>query len=204
VLPILAFNLTDSAQHELINSFRSQLAAVVVGSCLVFFYVIMPLVLGAFAQSRQIDDQQLGFIAGVFMLGMFFVTASGFLWIRKVNWRKTLCFCTLTAVVGYSIPIFFTSYAVLLATMAICGIACGAGYSITIACLSDTRMPERGFAMIWGTQNALGMIVSFTLPRVTDAGNALPYALGILVVLAILGLLIIPSFPKRGLMGAVA
>jgi len=189
------------AQHELINSFKTQSAAVLIGTCLVFFYVIMPLVLGAAAESRQIDDRQLGFIAGAFMLGMFFVTASGVFWIRRFKWRRTLRICALTAATCYTIPIFNADYLVLLAAMTVCGIACGAGYSITIACLGDTRMPERGFGMTWGMQNALGVIMSLTLPRITDASNALPVALALLATLTLIALLLIPSMPDRGVKG---
>lgn len=168
---------------------------------MVFFYVIMPLVLGAAAETRQIDDRQLGLIAGAFMLGMFFVTASGVFWIRRVRWRRTLWLCAITAAVCYAIPIFNTAYPVLLGSMALSGIACGAAYSITIACLSDTRVPERGFGMTWGMQNGLGVILSFTLPRLTDSGNALPVSLGVLVLLAMIAVLLIPFMPDRGIKG---
>jgi predicted MFS family arabinose efflux permease len=193
--------VTVGPQHQVINSFRTQFAAVIVGTCLVFFYVIMPLVLGAAAETRGIDDQQLGFIAGIFMLGMFFVTASGVFWIRRVRWRRTLWICALVAAVGYAIPIVSTSYPVLLLSMAVCGIACGAGYSITIACLGDSRVPERGFGMTWGMQNGLGMLLSFAIPRFTNTNNVLPATLGILVALALLALFLIPWMPDHGVKG---
>ena len=65
--------VTTEAHRTVINSVRTHVAAVLVGTCFIFFYVIMPVTLGNAADSRGLDDRALGFIASSFMLGVFFV-----------------------------------------------------------------------------------------------------------------------------------
>ena len=59
-----------AAHREVINSARTHFAAVLVGTCFIFFYVMMPITLGSAAESRGYSDTQLGFLAASFMTGV--------------------------------------------------------------------------------------------------------------------------------------
>lgn len=184
--------------RAVVNSQRTQFAAVLVGTFFIFFYVVMPITLGAAAESRGYDDRQLGFVASSFMLGVFVVTGGGMFWIRRYPWRRILWLCAGVALAAYAIPLFLHSYVALMACLLVAGAACGAGYSVTIACLGDADVPERGFGLTWGVQTFLGVAASYGLPRVTSSDNALEYSLWFFIALILVAMLLIPMMPDRG------
>lgn len=181
-----------------VNSWPGRIAAVTLNVIGITYYNIMPLLLGGAADSHGVTESQLGFAAAAYTGGAAIVNFGGFLWLRQFNWKHLVLFGNLIAAIALIYPTFQFSFQTWLMCNLLAGLATGLGFGVSIACLGDTREPERNFAMAYAGQTFLSALLIFNLPRI-DIGLGI-FELGhwIVAVLMLAAIFLVYILPSAG------
>ena len=154
-----------------VNSLAARTAAILLNVACISYYNILPIVLGGAAEAHGLVEGQLGFAAAAFMGGLALVNFAGFAWVRRYDWRKLVLGGNLFAALAFLVPIATFSYATWLVLNLLAGIATGLSYGVSIACLGDTREPERNFGLAYAAQTFISAGLIFSLPHLTGVLN---------------------------------
>ena len=128
------------------------------------FFNFSPLILGALIDERSFTYQQVGWLAGIFMLGLASVNT---IWgiaqprlPRHIVARSGAALASLCFVLA--IPVHnFSIFAIVLAGA---GIGCGLCFGLTITSLGEDAMPESKFGFMQALQTLTAALGLFILP----------------------------------------
>jgi predicted MFS family arabinose efflux permease len=138
---------------------------------------IQPLYLGALADNLGLGASQLGFVAGIEILGAALAGIAASFWVRRAPWRLVAAVALGVMAVGNLVSVSIADYGTLLALRFVTGL-CGSGtvYALSFAALGATRRPDRNFALALFAQVGLGIAGYLVLPPLLpDAGMATIY-----------------------------
>ena len=186
-----------------VNHITSRIAAIAINVICITYYNIMPLILGGAAESRGLVEDQLGFAAAAFMGGLAVINFLGFTWLRQFNWRWLVLCGSGLATIAFAAPIIYFSTSTWILCNFLAGAATGVSYGVSIACLGDTREPERNFALAYAAQTFLSAGLIFMLPRI-DVGHDL-FVVGQAITAALMAasIALILILPKHGVKSGV-
>ncbi len=136
--------------------------AAMVGAAL--YLVTLPVVMGNFADELALDEAQLGILMGVFQGGFTLATISGYWWIRRFNWSRSMMAAGVVGALGMLGPLLAQNYSVLAVGHVLAGIASGFAYGIAFTLLCDSANPARALALSYGAQALVGFAVSMMMP----------------------------------------
>ena len=193
--------LTSSADSDLpidVNNPGAIVAACLLSAVGTLVFNLMPLFLGSAAESLGFNDQQVGFVASVYLGGFTLTSFSAVFWSRNVGWHKACLVAIVVAVISYLGCLFWPDYLTILILISLAGCAKGALFAISLCSLGDTRIPDRAFGLALLAQVALGALGLFLLPYVVRGWgfNSILVAL-IIVTALVVGLL--RWLPNHGL-----
>ena len=158
----------------------------------------MPLLLGGAADVHGVTESQLGFAAAAYTGGMAIVNFAGFLWLRQFNWKTLMLVGNLLAAIALAYPTFNFSYQTWLLCNLLAGLATGLGFGISIACLGDTREPERNFALAYAGQTFLSALLIFNLPRIEIGLDIFALGQWITAGLMLMSMVLVYILPSSG------
>jgi predicted MFS family arabinose efflux permease len=181
-----------------VNSWPARIAAVTLNVIGITYYNIMPLLLGGAADSHGVTESQLGFAAAAYTGGMAIVNFGGFLWLRRYNWKHLMLVGNLIAAIALVYPTVNFSYQTWLMCNLLAGLATGLGFGVSIACLGDTREPERNFAMAYAGQTFLSALLIFNLPRIDIGLDIFELGHWIVATLMLAAILLVTILPSAG------
>jgi hypothetical protein len=181
-----------------VNHISSRVAAIAINVICITYYNIMPLVLGGAAESRGLPADQLGFAAAAFMGGLALINFAGFAWLRRYDWRLLVIGGNALATLAFLLPILHFSATAWILCNLLAGAATGVSYGVSIACLGDTREPERNFALAYAAQTFLSAGLIFILPRLAINYDLFVVGQGITAILMAVGIALVLILPKRG------
>jgi len=181
-----------------VNDISSRIAAITINVICISYYNIMPLVLGGAAESRGLAENHLGFAAAAFMGGLALINFAGFAWLRRYDWRLLVVGGNLLATIAFAMPIVHFSAGIWILGNFLAGTATGISYGVSIACLGDTREPERNFALAYAAQTFLSAGLILMLPRIDIGFDLFVVGQGITAVLMASGIALILILPKHG------
>ena len=181
-----------------VNHLYSRVAAITINVICITYYNIMPLILGGAAVSRGLLEDQLGFAAAAFMGGLALINFAGVAWLRRYDWRKLVFTGNTLATLAFAIPIFYFNAPAWILCNFLAGAATGISYGVSIACLGDTREPERNFALAYAAQTFLSAGLIFMLPRLAVNYDLFVVGQGITAALMAGGIALILIVPKQG------
>ena len=181
-----------------VNHIASRIAAITINVICITYYNIMPLVLGGAAESRGLLENQLGFAAAAFMGGLALINFAGFAWLRRYDWRLLVLGGNALASLALIAPVFYFSAGTWILCNLLAGAATGVSYGVSIACLGDTREPERNFALAYAAQTFLSAGLIFMLPRIDIGQDLFVVGHGITAALMASGIALILILPKHG------
>jgi len=181
-----------------VNHISSRIAAIAINVICITYYNIMPLVLGGAAESRGLLENQLGFAAAAFMGGLALINFAGFAWLRRFDWRMLVLVGNALATLAFITPIFYFSAGAWILCNLLAGAATGVSYGVSIACLGDTREPERNFALAYAAQTFLSAGLIFMLPRIAISYDLFVVGQGITAGLMAGSIALILILPRRG------
>lgn len=181
-----------------VNHISSRVAAIAINVICITYYNIMPLVLGGAAESRGLPADQLGFAAAAFMGGLALINFAGFAWLRRYDWRLLVIGGNALATLAFLLPILHFSATAWILCNLLAGAATGVSYGVSIACLGDTREPERNFALAYAAQTFLSAGLIFILPRLAINYDLFVVGQSITAILMAVGIALVLILPKRG------
>ena len=126
---------------------------------------VAPGIVGAAADSMGLGETQLGLLIGLYFAGFGIVSATAYLWIRKVNWRV---YCSIGIVImgsSFFLMGMTESYPTLLFLMVVVGTGAGLFASPSITILGDGTKPENGFSsmIIFSVVGAAALLALFPI-----------------------------------------
>ena len=201
----MKYRLTAADDCDRSVNRRSAVAsAIVIGAVGSIVFILLPLLIGAFTDRLALTREQVGVLGSADMIGMFTAAVLATAWIRSLNWRLAALSATALLALCHLLSAWVTDYSALLVVRTIAGLAGGSLMSIALACLGDSRSPDRCFGLFIAAQLSLGALGLSTMPELI-AAFGLPgvfYALALIVASTAL---LIPLLPQQGVpVGALA
>lgn len=134
-------------------------------------FKVLPLVVGAAAETFQIDYHQQGMLASSDLLGIAIASITSPLWVRRFNWRKSAMAALLLVVSGNLLSAAVDDLSRLLLIRVITGLGEGAATGLGLIILGDTRNPDRAFGLAMAAPILLGLIGFQVLPGVISTSG---------------------------------
>tara|TARA_R110002110_G_scaffold205066_1_gene416748 strand:- start:148198 stop:149370 length:1173 start_codon:yes stop_codon:yes gene_type:complete len=160
-------------------------------------FKVLPLVVGAAAESYALSPSQLGQLASSDLAGIAVASVVAPLWVRRVDWRSAARVALLLVIVGNVLSIKYFSFDALLAVRFVTGLGEGTATGLALVILGDSRNPDRNFGMAMAAPILLGVVGFKFLPLViAQAGFA-----GVMMVLAAVStviFLLLSGLPRAG------
>lgn len=133
-------------------------------------YLILPLFVGVAADHLELSDRQVGLLASSEIAGIGLASLLAVTWQHRVSWRlaagASLAFIT----AGDLLSIGATSSGSLIALRFLTGLLGeGPAYALGLACLGETREPNRTFLQLTASQVAYATTALWGLPYVVSA-----------------------------------
>jgi MFS family permease len=153
--------------------------------------------LGAFAQTHSLDDQQIGVLASTELGGTFLATLSAVFWLRRVNWRKLMMLMLPIIILAFLGAGWCQNLTELSIVRFIGGVGHGAIYVVAVAYLCDSRNPERLVGFSISLQLLLAAAMFVLLPE-ADASRGLKGMMELLALIAATGFVSLIYFPSHG------
>jgi predicted MFS family arabinose efflux permease len=172
-------------------------AAVILSAVSAFIYNAMPTFLGSIADSLELNEQQIGFIASAFLFGVVLVATSGVFWLRRASWKKSVVVAFGLVITAYLTCLLAHSYTMFVALMFIAGVGSGLIYAIALTSIGDTIETERNIGYAVCGNVVLGAVGLFAFPVVNRLWG-FPGIIGALIAVTSLVAVCLPWFPDRG------
>ena len=124
-----------------------------------------PVIVGAAADSMGLGETQLGLLIGLYFAGFGIVSATSYLWIRKVNWRVYSSIGVIMMGFSWILAGMIEGYPTLLFLMFVVGIGAGLFASPSITILGDGTEAENGFSwmIIFSVAGAAALLALFPI-----------------------------------------
>jgi len=126
---------------------------------------VAPGIVGAAADSMGLGETQLGLLIGLYFAGFGIVSATSYLWIRKVNWRVYSSIGVIMMGFSWILAGMIEGYPTLLFLMFVVGIGAGLFASPSITILGDGTEAENGFSwmIIFSVAGAAALLALFPI-----------------------------------------
>ena len=126
---------------------------------------VAPGIVGAAANSMGLGETQLGLLIGLYFAGFGIVSATSYLWIRKVNWRVYSSIGVIMMGFSWILAGMIEGYPTLLFLMFVVGIGAGLFASPSITILGDGTEAENGFSwmIIFSVAGAAALLALFPI-----------------------------------------
>jgi predicted MFS family arabinose efflux permease len=160
---------------------------------------VLPILLGIFAEWRELDTQQIGMLATSLMGGFMLITAALFFRVRKFDWKKaTLTFCVVQFL-GFILTVALDGYLTLVVLMFFVGLGAGGVFGVSITSLADTRQPDRNLGLAIFAQVIVAAVLVSALPGLVVPAWGPTGALLTLASLTLLAGGFIAFLPRHGI-----
>lgn len=180
---------------------RTIFAASMISAAGAAIFLILPLLIGAAAESLGLPNDKAGLIASSYFFGYLLICVTAVFWINRVNWRfvSAMGFVLLSG--GLIASALVPFYSGILASMFISGSGAGILFGLALCIISETDDPDRYFGVKIVAEQLLGAALLFCLPLLM-AGNDDFSTLAVItaVVLAVTGLVTF-WLPEHGTKG---
>jgi predicted MFS family arabinose efflux permease len=144
-------------------------AGIIASAIGALFYNVLPIYLGTAQDFRGLDNRSIGFLSSAFFFGYNVATISAFFWIRRISWSLIVGIALPIAALSLFAGTLTSSYALLLASVAVAGGAFAAIYGIGTTILGDTSNPARWFGVKIAAEALTGAILLLVLPATAIA-----------------------------------
>lgn len=176
-------------------------APIAVALCLsvtgVLMFKVLPLIVGAAAESFHFGPSELGLIASSDLAGITLASLLAPFWARRIDWRIGGFVALAIVVVGNLVSAGIGALPLLLAVRVLTGVGEGMASSLALVILSDTRNPDRAFGLAVGAPIFVGLIAFQLMPPLVERFG---YDGVVLSLAALAGAfaLLTPLLPARG------
>ncbi|MEM7707370.1 MAG: MFS transporter [Pseudomonadota bacterium] len=182
---------------QAVESAGALLASIGLTVIAVAAFLVLPIYVGAAADSLQISASQIGVLSACVALGSAVSSIAMMVLVRRVPWRLA-GFVTLSLMLvsmGLSIVVDNPTMFMLLQAMAALG--GGATYSLALTALSDRKNADRGFGLSIAAQVSFQVVGMLLFPRLV-ASAGIDGMLGVFFLLEAVGLALVLILPRSG------
>ena len=160
---------------------------------------VAPGIVGAAADSMGLGETQLGLLIGLYFAGFGIVSATSYLWIRKVNWRVYSSIGVIMMGFSFILAGMIEGYPTLLFLMFVVGIGAGLFASPSITILGDGTEAENGFSwmIIFSVAGAAALLALFPIVGKTGGFSSVMNLLGGSTLATLLLIPLIPINNKK-------
>ena len=181
--------LNTLAENSHLNSISAVSATITCFTMGALLFLLMPVYLGALADSYGFDYKQVGWLASLELLGQAMSACSAMFWVRKVSWRKVIALSGMLLIVVNLLSIYVGgSYPWLLLVRWVSGVAVGCVLSVGCTALGDTLRVDRNFAFLIAVEMLVQSMLFACLPAYISAHGVKVFYL-VLAVSAVIILL---------------
>lgn len=163
----------------------------------VLMFKVLPLLVGAAADQFHVGPRELGLLASSDLVGITVASLLAPLWVRRVDWRRAGLAALVLVAAGNFASAFAPSLTALLALRVATGLGEGMASGLALVILSDTRHPDRAFALAVAAPILVGLLAFQAMPPLAAAWGYDGVVLA-LAALAALFALLMPALPARG------
>jgi MFS transporter, DHA1 family, inner membrane transport protein len=164
-------NETDTSDVGAVPSWRDPpriggICAIMVGVCGPLIFLTMPFFLTFVKLDRGFSASEISLISSADMIGMFVANVFAAYWIGFANWRlvSVASVATLIAATVWSLSaISFNTFCL---SRVVAGFGAGTLMGIGLTAIGERRRAEAWFGWFVGAQAVLGMVTSWSIPRV--------------------------------------
>jgi len=140
------------------------LQIMVVNVAAISFFNLSPVILGALVDERGFSYQQIGWLAGLFMLGLAGVNTVWGLVQPRVSRHKMSRIGSLLAIICFAGGAHVTDFLPFALLLTGAGIGCGLCFGLAITCLGEDAFPESKFGYMQALQTLTAALGLFMLP----------------------------------------
>jgi MFS transporter, DHA1 family, inner membrane transport protein len=182
--------------------------ALVIGTVLLavswLVYAMLPVVLGAAADSLSLTHLQTGYLGSVYMVGFAGTPLATPFWARRVKWRPVLIVALVLVAGSFTVCALAETFFNTLWGMLAAGIGAGVLFSLGVIVLGDTVQPERAFVVGQTGALLLAAIGIWLLPVWIIPQYGFAGVLWVMVAVVLAVLLLAPWFPQASVKDTVA
>lgn len=186
--------------EERVHALDTQTALVVTLALTVtgtIIFKLLPLVVGAAAETFAIGYDKLGLLASSDLLGITIASLVMPLWVRRFDWRRAAIAALCLVVLGNVVSALVNDFQALLAVRMLTGLGEGTATGLGLVILGDMRKPDRAFGLAMASPIFLGLIGFQVLPPVIAAWGFDGVMLGLALVSSLI-LLALRWLPRSG------
>ncbi len=163
------------------RSIAAMLALGVLGPAV---FLILPVVVGALAQSHGFDEDRLGTLASGELGGIALACLSALYWSKRWSWRR-MALCGVVAVATANLLSATTSgFSVMLWLRFAAGFGGGILLALVMAFLSNTKNPDRTAAFLVGAQVGFQVIAFAVSPQIISSWGVNGFFIGLALLTA--------------------
>ena len=160
-------------------------------------FLVLPLYVGAAAQTLKLSQQQLGFLAASAAAGSAISSVVMMFLVRRMPWRRLGTAALLLLLLPMIASLLVEDALGFMALQGLAALGGGSTYSLALTALADSRHPDRAFGLSLAAQVAFQVAGMLLLPRLVS-GAGLDGVLGVFIALELLGLLLVRWLPDAG------
>lgn len=166
-------------------------------------FLVMPLYVGAAAQTHGLNQQQLGFLAASVAGGSAVSSVAMMFLVRRLPWRPMGTCTVLLLLVPMVLSLFVENANTFMVLQMLAALGGGASYSLALTALADSAHPDRAFGLCVAAQVAFQVTGMLVLPNVILAAG-INGVLVLFIAMEILGLGLVWWLPSAGKHAAVS
>ena len=129
-------------------------------------FLLLPLYIGAIADSYGYPEDKLGLFASAELLGIAVSSSIAPMWINKINWRITSMLMLIGIIGGNYLSVFVTDFTVLFGLRCFTGLLVGVLLAIASSLLSYAGNPDRAYSITVFTQISIQIVSFLILPGI--------------------------------------
>lgn len=176
---------------------KNSTLAIVLGSILFTYWLILPMVLGAYSDIYGLQEDRLGTLASIYSLGIFITTLTSTLWITRFPKKSQVTVGALLSTLGFLLLLGHASGDDLtLLYHFISSLGLGIAYAAMMAVLADSTNPTRSFALLFFLQVVVGVLGSQILTRAVAIEHTLPVVYASMAAIGVLSALLAIRFQE--------
>jgi predicted MFS family arabinose efflux permease len=172
------------------------LTAVVMGSIMFLFWLVLPTVLGALADDFQFQEDQLGLIASIYSLGIFAVTLSSAFIRLSTDLQHQVILGAAFTIAGFTCLPLADSLTFILISVALASVGLGLAYAVVMTVLGASQSPTRYYAWLFFLQVILGIAGNSWLGQLSDSRQLVDAASGVMIVIGAVSIGLARQLPR--------
>jgi predicted MFS family arabinose efflux permease len=185
------------SEQATLNSPHALAAAIYLTVTAFATFLVLPLFVGAAAESLGLNQQEVGFMASAVASGAVISSLAMIFIVRRLPWRTTAVTALCLMLLSMTASLYTEDAGVFMVLQGVAALGGGAVYSLALTALSDRTYADRGFGLSIAAQVGFQVVGMLALPQLLGAAG-FDGMLGLFIAMELFGLLAVVWLPKSG------